>query len=221
MALRNFSRFLVFAAGLVAGAGGLYLSVHARVIPIVLADVDAQPSPTPSTAAKPRVVEIRVADDDLRALLRRQLILPIGGFDPALLHDTFSTPRPGHQAHEAIDIPARRGTPIHAADDGVIALLAVTRRAGISIYQLDPSGVYCYFYAHLDRYVNHRRAGRRVKRGDVIGFVGSTRDARTSGPHLHFSITRVISGWRWWDGAPINPYPVFAGISCNDSDPDN
>jgi len=217
---RNLTRALAFSAGLICGAAGIYVSICARVVPVVEADALLT---EPTLPPPPPPVEIHVADEDLHALLRRQLILPIAGFDPALLSDSFTTPRPGRKTHEAIDIPARRGTPIHAADDGYIEKLAVSPRGGISIYQFDPAGVYCYFYAHLDRYANRIKPGLRVRRGDIIGYVGSTGDARASGPHLHFSITRLGPEKHWWEGAPINPYPVFAGISIrhNAADPGN
>jgi hypothetical protein len=50
-------------------------------------------------------------------------------------------------------------------------------RGGNTIYQFDEMGVYCYYYAHLDRYLEGLREGTRVERGDVIGFVGSTGNA--------------------------------------------
>jgi murein DD-endopeptidase MepM/ murein hydrolase activator NlpD len=180
------------------------------MFPVVLADSPAPARVAPSPAP---AIEVHVADDELRALLRHDIMFPLHGIDPALLHDTFIEARPGRKAHEALDIPARRGTPIHAVDDGIIARLSDNARGGLCIYQIDNNGSFCYFYAHLDRYTNRLKAGLRVKRGDIIGYVGSTGDARASGPHLHFAISRVVPGEMWWAGAPIDPYPIFAGLS--------
>jgi murein DD-endopeptidase MepM/ murein hydrolase activator NlpD len=50
-----------------------------------------------------------------------------------------------------------------------------------------------------------------VKKGDVIGFVGSTGNASRDAPHLHFAIFRLTGEKQWWKGEPINPYPVLKG----------
>jgi peptidoglycan LD-endopeptidase LytH len=80
---------------------------------------------------------------------------------------------------------------------------------GISIYQFDPTGTYCYYYAHLDRYADGLKEGQHVRRGDVIGYVGSTGNASPTAPHLHFSIFRLGPERQWWKGEPINPYPAL------------
>ena len=50
-----------------------------------------------------------------------------------------------------------------------------------------------------------------MKRGQVIARVGHTGDASAAGPHLHFAINSMAPGERWWNGTPINPYPLLAG----------
>ena len=59
-----------------------------------------------------------------------------------------------------------------------------------------------------------RRACARASafaRGDPIGTVGSTGNANPAGPHLHFAIHRMAPGERWYQGRPVNPYPLLAG----------
>ena len=51
----------------------------------------------------------------------------------------------------------------------------------------------------------------RLKRGDAIGTVGSTGNARADAPHLHFAIFVLGPERRWWEGTPIDPYPVLSG----------
>jgi murein DD-endopeptidase MepM/ murein hydrolase activator NlpD len=50
-----------------------------------------------------------------------------------------------------------------------------------------------------------------VKQGQVIAVVGHTGNASPDGPHLHFAINKMEPGQRWWQGNPINPYPLLAG----------
>jgi murein DD-endopeptidase MepM/ murein hydrolase activator NlpD len=111
--------------------------------------------------------------------------------------------------HEATDIMRPRGTPVYAVDDGVIQKLFASKAGGNTIYQFGHDEVYCYYYAHLDRYVDGISEGMRVKRGDVIGYVGSTGNASAAAPHLHFAIFLLGPEKRWWQGKAINPYSTL------------
>jgi len=122
------------------------------------------------------------------------------------LRDTFEEVHNGHR-HEAIDILEPRGTPVHAVVSGTIRKLFLSNRGGSTIYQFDDMGVYCYYYAHLDGYVEGLRQGMRVERGEVIGFVGSTGNVDARTPHLHFAIFELGPERLWWKGKAVNPYP--------------
>jgi murein DD-endopeptidase MepM/ murein hydrolase activator NlpD len=134
--------------------------------------------------------------------------MPVDGVDEDDLHDAFAEAR-GGRAHEALDIMAPRGTPVRAVEDGRIEKLFTSKAGGLTIYQFEPSGMFCYYYAHLDRYAEGLHEGQRIERGDVIGYVGTTGNAPPNAPHLHFAITRLAPDRRWWSGTPINPYPVL------------
>jgi murein DD-endopeptidase MepM/ murein hydrolase activator NlpD len=143
-------------------------------------------------------------------LRRRDLKIPVDGADDDDLRDTFFDARGSGRAHEALDIMAPRHTPVLAVDDGVIKKLFNSQGGGgITIYQFDPTETYCYYYAHLDRYAPGLHEGQHVRRGDVIGYVGSTGNASPDAPHLHFAIFRLGLERQWWKGEPINPYPVL------------
>jgi murein DD-endopeptidase MepM/ murein hydrolase activator NlpD len=131
---------------------------------------------------------------------------PIGGLALANLRDMFEEVHNGHR-HEAIDIMEPRGTPVHAVVSGTVRKLFLSEPGGNTIYQFDELGVYCYYYAHLDRYAEWLREGMQVKRGDVIGFVGSTGNADPRTPHLHFAIFELGPERLWWRGKAIDPYP--------------
>ena len=131
---------------------------------------------------------------------------PIAGLAVADLHDTFEETHNGHR-HEGIDILEPRGTPVRAVVSGTIRKLFLSKPGGNTIYQFDEMGGYCYYYAHLDGYVEGLREGMRVERGEVIGFVGSTGNADARTPHLHFSIFELGPEKLWWKGKAIDPYP--------------
>jgi murein DD-endopeptidase MepM/ murein hydrolase activator NlpD len=146
--------------------------------------------------------------NDFQRLKARSIALPVEGFDRRQLRDNFAEMR-GNRVHEAIDLPAPRGTPVVAVDDGTIKKLFTSVAGGLTVYEFDPSSTYAYYYAHLDRYAEGLKEGAAVKKGDRIGYVGTTGNAPPNTPHLHFTIFRLGPEKRWWEGAPINPYPFW------------
>jgi murein DD-endopeptidase MepM/ murein hydrolase activator NlpD len=130
---------------------------------------------------------------------------------PDQLTDTFTQARANGRRHDAIDIMASEGTPVIAAADGTIEKLFFSKGGGgITVYERSPDGKWQYYYAHLSAYAPGLAEGQQVKRGQVIARVGHTGDASAAGPHLHFAINAMGPGERWWQGTPINPYPLLA-----------
>ena len=146
---------------------------------------------------------------DEEQLVERRLALPIAGLKAQEIEDTFNDLRGGVRRHEATDILAPRGTPVFAVDDGTIRKLFTSRQGGLTVYQFDPGESYCYYYAHLDHYAAELREGTRVRRGQVIGYVGTTGNAPANTPHLHLAVFKVGPAKHWWKGTPINPYPAL------------
>src|SRR6266478_4046193 len=95
------------------------------------------------------------------------IALPFAALRMSDLRDTFDEQHFGHR-HEAIDIMEPRGTPIRAVDDGTIRKLFLSRAGGTTIYQFSSDSSYCYYYAHLDHYVDGLREGQPVFRGQII-----------------------------------------------------
>jgi murein DD-endopeptidase MepM/ murein hydrolase activator NlpD len=139
------------------------------------------------------------------------LALPVVGVKPDELTDTFDAARAAGRRHDAIDIMAAEGTPVIAAADGKIEKLFNSARGGMTIYERSPDQKWEYYYAHLSAYAPGIAEGQQVKRGQVIARVGHTGDASAAGPHLHFAINTMGPTDRWWNGTPINPYPLLAG----------
>jgi murein DD-endopeptidase MepM/ murein hydrolase activator NlpD len=139
----------------------------------------------------------------------RDLEIPVEGIKPEQLTQSFDDMRGSARRHQAIDILAPQGTPVKAVEDGVIARLFSSKAGGITIYQFDPTERYCYYYAHLERYADGLREGEKVRKGQVIGYVGTSGNAAKDTPHLHFAVFRLTAEKRWWEGTPIDPYNVL------------
>jgi len=180
-------------------------SVMTRTAP---ARLSAPPSAADSISAPPPDVPA------VEELVRRGLRLPIDSMDPEPLKGAFDERRGGGtRAHEAVDILAPRNTPVRAVENGTIARLFLSKAGGTTIYQFDPSGRFCYYYAHLERYADGIREGQSVSRSDIIGYVGTSGNAPPNTPHLHFAIFQLTPARHWWQGTPIDPYPVFIGAA--------
>ena len=139
----------------------------------------------------------------------RGLAIPVEGISPEQLTRSFEDRRSAVRTHEAIDILAPRNTPVKAVDDGTIARLFYSKAGGITVYQFDPSERFCYYYAHLERYADGLKEGDRVKKGQVIGYVGVSGNAPKTTPHLHFAVFRLTAAKRWWEGTPLDPYDIL------------
>ena len=181
------------------------------VAPFPPSRLDSRPvatSGSPAISAPPPGAELGGA---IEILQRRDLRVPIDGVDPDTFRGGFNERRSGDggHPHEAVDMVAPRSTPVHAAEEGTIAKLFDSRAGGHAIYQFDPGGRFAYYYAHLDRYADGLHDGQRVSAGDVIGYVGTSGNAPSGTPHLHFAVFELGPEKRWWQGQPLDPYLVF------------
>ena len=225
---------LLFLAGALVGANVTYFAMTHRASSreaIALADRVAPPAPdatttpaTPSTIVLPANVPAPVATTSPAPTATRvaaptttvtapgaSLAMPLPNLQASQLVDTFDDLRGTDRRHEALDIAAPAGTPVLAVADGTVQKLFNSVPGGITLYQFEPSGRYAYYYAHLQGYAPGIAEGRALKRGEVIGYVGSTGNARPDAPHLHFAVFELGPEKRWWQGTAIDPYPLLGG----------
>jgi murein DD-endopeptidase MepM/ murein hydrolase activator NlpD len=221
---------LLFLAGLLVGANLVYFAMRRPVAaPALRAPTEAPaavptpaqravatpvattPGPAPGDAANaPGAAGTPPAADGGMAAAGA-LLLPVQGVQAAQLRDTFAEARDGGaRPHDALDIMAPRGTPVLAAVDGSVEKLFTSVPGGLTIYEFDRSRTHAYYYAHLDRYADGLAEGQALRRGDVIGYVGSTGNAAANAPHLHFAIFVLGPEKHWWQGTAIDPYPLLA-----------
>ena len=140
-------------------------------------------------------------------LAAHRFAFPVKGY-AANLRDTFADGR-GRRRHEALDIMAPRGTPVVAVDDGRVARAYRSVLGGLGVYQFDRDEKHVFYYAHLDRYADGIAPGTWLKRGDLVGYVGSTGNAPEHAPHLHFAMFELGADKRWWKGKAVDPYPLL------------
>lgn len=145
------------------------------------------------------------------------LAIPVVGVKPEELGDTYTQARAGGaRIHDAIDIMAPVGRPVVAAAPGTVEKLFFSNGGGgISAYVRSDDGRWTYYYAHLSAYAPGLREGQHLLRGAPVGFVGFTGNANPAGPHLHFAVNRMNPGDKWYQGTPINPYPLLAAKPVN------
>ena len=96
-----------------------------------------------------------------------------------------------------------------AVAEGNVAKLFTSKQGGLTVYQFDNSQKYCYYYAHLDRYQPGLKEGTLLRKGEVLGYVGTTGNANAKSPHLHFAVFELGPEKKWWNGKPVDPLPLF------------
>jgi len=130
---------------------------------------------------------------------RASLGFPVPGLGVQAVRSGFGADRDaGRRSHQGLDIFAPRGTPVIAIVDGY-ARASTNELGGNVIWLNDAMRGRTFYYAHLDRWAVD--GGATVRTGDTVGFIGTTGNARTTPPHLHFGI---------YEGGPIDPLPFLA-----------
>jgi len=104
-------------------------------------------------------------------------------FDPKRMHPVLKVRKP----HLGTDFGAPTGTPVMAFDDGTVKTFGTKGAIG-NMVQLDHGGGINTYYGHLSGFAKGLKVGMKVKRGQIVGFVGNT--GRSTGPHLHFGLKK-------------------------------
>ena len=176
-----------------------------RIVP------SAPPAPVPLPPAQVAAPVVETASSG--GWSHPLLTVPVEGVDRAKIADTWGQSRAnGARTHQATDIMAAGGTPVIAAAPGTVEKLFFSHGGGgITLYVRSPDKQWSYYYAHLQSYAPGVVEGVKVKAGDLLGFVGDTGNAGAGNFHLHFAVSHMAPGERWWQGTPVNPYPLLRG----------
>jgi murein DD-endopeptidase MepM/ murein hydrolase activator NlpD len=116
-----------------------------------------------------------------------QLPSPVEGVRARRIAATFGAPRGRDRTHAGVDIFARRGTPVRSATPGIVTSIRDGGLGGKQVWVLGP-GNERYYHAHLDGWAPQLREGQSVLPGDLLGYVGTTGNARGTPPHLHYGL---------------------------------
>jgi peptidoglycan LD-endopeptidase LytH len=117
--------------------------------------------------------------------------------------DSWGAPRSGGRAHQGVDMVAARNTPIVAIYSGTIRRISSGNLSGLSVWLQAGNGDQ-FFYAHLESY-GDISVGQSVSEGQVIGYNGSSGNAPSWLPHLHFE-------YHPGGGSAVNPYPLVRSL---------
>lgn len=167
-------------------------------ITVLLAACSSTPEKSPAVQLNPILVQ------KLKNMrMPSSLPIPVARVQAGELQDTWGASRSRGRLHEGIDIMAPRGTKVFSATEGLIADLRNNNLGGKVVWILGPGGSW-HYYAHLDRHKRGLKVGDTVKKGQLIGYVGNTGNARHTAPHLHYGIYLQGKG-----RGVVNPYPYL------------
>ncbi len=196
---------LIPALALLTAACGPAIRPLGPVAPVPVPEAEL---PEPPAESPPPAAPLSATDEEY--LTTRALMVPVEGVRPERVPDTFWQVRDGgSRAHQAVDILAKRGTPVLSADSGTVLRLTKNTLGGITIYATDPDRRFVFYYAHLEGYATGLHEGQAVAQGEVIGYVGTTGNAPKNTPHLHFQVMRYVDARTWWNGPPLDPRPFL------------
>lgn len=117
--------------------------------------------------------------------------------------DTWGAPRSGNRRHQGVDMIAARGTPLAAIYEGTIKRISNSSLGGKSIWLKANNGDE-FYYAHMDDF-GSISVGQHVPQGYIVGYNGSTGNAPSWLPHLHFE-------FHPGGGGAVNPYPLVRSV---------
>ena len=128
------------------------------------------------------------------------LSLPVKDVRKNQIPNSWQAPRGEDRLHQGQDIFAPKGTPILSATKGYVVRIGENRLGGNTVWVIGNGGRR-FYYAHLDSYAPELEIGDYVTRETVLGYVGTTGNARGTRPHLHFGV--------YTNTGAIDPLPLI------------
>lgn len=135
----------------------------------------------------------------------QRLAMPVKTIQVKQVKDTWQAPRPGNRLHEGQDIFAPQGTAVCSATAGYVVRIGANELGGKTVSVIGAGGRR-YYYAHLDDYAPTLAVGDYATPDTVLGYVGTTGNARGTPPHLHFGV--------YESSGAINPLPLLKATAA-------
>ena len=129
-----------------------------------------------------------------------QIAMPVRGVKVKSVADTWHAPRSNERTHQGQDIFAPRGTSVYSATEGYVFRIGQNSLGGNNVWVTGAGGRF-YYYAHLDKFAENLKQGDYVTTETIIGYVGTTGNAKDTPPHLHFGV--------YTSTGAINPMPLL------------
>ena len=126
--------------------------------------------------------------------------IPIRKIKSSEIADTFGAPRGNDRQHQGQDIFAPRNTPVYSATNGYVWRIGENNLGGNTVWVIGAGGR-VYYYAHLEKYAENLKVGDEVTTETVLGYVGTSGNAKGTSPHLHFGV--------YERSGAINPKTLF------------
>lgn len=126
--------------------------------------------------------------------------IPIRKVKKSNIADTFGAPRGNDRQHKGQDIFAPRNTPVYAAANGYVWRIGENNLGGNTVWTIGAGGR-IYYYAHLEKYAENLNVGDEISTETILGYVGTSGNAKGTPPHLHFGV--------YTNGGAINPLDLF------------
>ncbi|HEX8396370.1 MAG TPA: M23 family metallopeptidase [Pyrinomonadaceae bacterium] len=129
-----------------------------------------------------------------------QIAMPVRTVKVKSVADTWNAPRSNERTHQGQDIFAPRGTAVYSATEGYVFRIGQNSLGGNNIWIAGAGGRF-YYYAHLDKFAENLKQGDYATTETIIGYVGTTGNAKDTPPHLHFGV--------YTSTGAINPLPLL------------
>ncbi|MGV3657895.1 MAG: M23 family metallopeptidase [Chitinophagaceae bacterium] len=152
---------------------------------------------------------LKSMDYELSISIAPSLAFPVAGGNARIASYWGADRDGGARSHEGIDIFAPRRTPALAAADGMVTRVNENDLGGLVVWMRPKGKSYNLYYAHLDEQLV--KSGQQVRKGDTIGLIGNTGNARTTPPHLHLGI--------YASGGAVDPLPFVNPAVKNPKEP--
>jgi murein DD-endopeptidase MepM/ murein hydrolase activator NlpD len=166
----------------------------------------SRPAPPSEPPAKPAPPYLPIPNTLLPSLDAGPYVFPV--FGDASYGDGYGDLRQNVTYHHGNDIFGELGQPLVAVTDGTVFSVGWNKVGGNRLWLRDRQGN-VFYYAHLSAFSTLVFNGERVRAGQVVGFMGTTGDAESTIPHLHFEVHPVSLLYLGYDGA-VDPSPYLA-----------